>query len=137
MTTSTFYILLFSAFLIFAITISLYRLTKKERTNNSIFAFLPLIISYFLIFTGSYRSLPAKLVREHYNIPKIEETMILWERTKFKEVWINNEKSDLLNSKKIIKISNTIDKEIDIFINYKDQMTLIEQSIFPLFSDSL
>lgn len=109
-------------------------LKKKENRNNSWLLIIFPMIYFIFLFDGRYLTFLAEYQREEYNIPRIEESMKLSYRSRFKEKWINSDTSEVQHASKIIQLGQSIEKETDFFINKIENKTLRIKSTFPLFS---
>lgn len=137
MTQTTFTILTIIAILIVAIAFEYYKVVikKKERDKTLIYRFLLLVVVFlFANSHASYHTSIAKYERTQLNIPVLQETMDLSYRSRYKEIWMNKDTSKIKHASKVIRLNNSIEKEIDFFTNEKRVRTLKIKTTFPFAS---
>lgn len=139
MTGTNFMLLIIVLSITLSTTINLYKkfkLKKKVKWNNQAY-YIFIIIYFLLLWKGNYYSSAAQFMRETDNIPKIDSTMYLKYRSRFKEYWFNTDTASIKHATKVIKLGQTIEKEIDFFTNSKEFKTLVVENKFPYLSNSV
>ena len=129
-------LILISSVLSVALIVDGYRifiLKKKKLANYWVFFFL-IFFNYFFLWDADYFNFIEEFQRERNDIPQIEKSMQLSYRLRFKEEWINSDTSKIQHASKIIKLGQSIEKEIDFFTNEIENKTLRIKATFPLFS---
>lgn len=139
MTGTQFAIALISAVMLISLTFDGYKryiLKKKAVKRNYWFLLLFPLLYYILFWDANYFNIQEQSNREKNDIPPIEKTMQLNYRTRFKEVWKNNDTLKIKHASKIIRLGQSIEKETDYFTNETEKKTLRIKTTFPLFSSN-
>lgn len=138
MTATQFSLIFISVFLLTLLLTGGYKkfvLKKKIKRNYLLLFWFPILYFVFL-WDADYFEFIAESQRERYEIPKIEETMRLNYRSRFSEVWKNRDTLKIHHATKVIKLGQSIEKEIDYFTNELENKTLRISTTFPLFSSN-
>ncbi|MEN6452702.1 MAG: hypothetical protein ABFD10_00475 [Prolixibacteraceae bacterium] len=137
MTGTQFLLIFIPSILVIGLIIDGYRrfvLKKKKHLNYWVFFFLA-FFSYFQSWNADYFFDPQQYKRETNDIPQIEKSMQLGYRSRFREKWINSDTSKIQHASKIIKLGQSIEKEIDFFTNEIENKTLRIETTFPMFDN--
>jgi len=137
MTGTNFLTFVFIAIFILIVTTELYKKFKLKKKIKLNFAFLVVIFLFLTTWKGDYYMFIAEHARTMNNIPKIDSTMQLKYRSRFKEHWVSNDTSKILHVAKVIKLGQSIEKEIDFYNNEFEYKTLVIENTYPVFSKEI
>ncbi len=131
-------ILLILLFIFILIDFSVYGYRKWIRKKEAKWKIIRLlwvpILFYLFLWNGSYFKFISECSRENNDIPRIEESMHLTYRSRFKEIWTNEIESKIKHSSKVIRLGQSIEKEIDFYTNSIESKTLVIENTLQFFS---
>jgi hypothetical protein len=137
MTGTSFFIFLFITLFILIVTIELYRKFKLKKKITLNFSFLFAFFLILVTWKGDYYMSFAERARTIDSIPQIDSTMYLNYKSRFKEHWVSNDTSKILHIAKVIKLGESIEKEIDFYNNEFEYKTLVIENTYPFFSKKI
>jgi hypothetical protein len=108
---------------------------KDSRILQGILVLIIIVFSLYNSWNAEYFSHSAESKRIEYDIPPIEQGMYLFNRTKFKEEWLNNDSAKIQHSYKVISLGFSIERETDYFTNEIENKTLIIETTYPFFEN--